>query len=171
MLLRRSNKTLYQMDIGDLSSMKNPYDGDDESYELSFINRKKELEEQITFLTNKYETDLEELEYIYFGYHSHYHQVINDLLNELNELNQKIYKFNPGEKAHLESQILINKKNLNDQLLSMKEKKLQLEKVYEDNLFCIRQEIFYMQIIYEQTVYKQPSKIDELTIAMENLSS
>jgi hypothetical protein len=156
----------YQEIVNELIFMKNPYDGDDESYELSFINRKKELEEQINLLNTKYETDLEELEYIYFGYHSHYHQTINNLLEQLNDTN---YIFNPGEKVYIESQILANKKNLNDQLIITKEKKIQLEKVYEDNVFSIRQEIFNLQIIYEQSLYYQIHKIDDLTISMKKL--
>jgi hypothetical protein len=152
----------------ELILMKNPYDGDDESYELSFINRKKELEDQINSLTNKYENNIEELEYIYFGYHSHYHQTINNLSQQLNEIN---YNFNPGEKTYIESQILVNKKNLNDQLIDMKEKKLQLEKIYEENVFSIRQEIFNLKIIYEQSLYYQIKKIDDLTMAMKKLSS
>ena len=156
----------YQENINNSNLYKDPYDSDDSSYELSIINRTKELDEQIDLLKDKYENDLEELEYIYFGYHSHYHQCINDLSRQLNE---SCYNSNPGEKAHTESQILINKKNLNDQLIITKEKKLNLEKVYEDNIYSLRQEKINLQILYEQSTYYHIKKIDGLTEAMKNM--
>lgn len=158
----------YGNDVNELSLAKYPFDLDDESYELAFINQKKELTEALDLITTKYENDIEELEYIYFGYHSHYHQVINDLLNQLNESG---YRFNPGEKVFIESQILVNKKNLNDQLIIIKEKKLELEKAFEDKIFSVKQQIFNLQIIYEQSLHYNIKKIDDLTMAMQKLSS
>ena len=158
----------YRNDINELSVVKYPFDMDAESYQLDFINRIKELAEEIDLLNTKYENEIEDLEYIYFGYHSHYHQAINDLSNQLHKNG---YKFNPGEKAHLESQILVNKKNLNDQLLSIKQKKLQLEIAFEDKLFSLKQETFNLQIIYEQSLHYHITKMDHLTMAMQNLSA
>ena len=130
----------YQEIVNELIFMKNPYDGDDESYELSFINRKKELEEQINLLNTKYETDLEELEYIYFGYHSHYHQTINNLLEQLNDTN---YIFNPGEKVYIESQILANKKKYNlikymKTMCFLSDKKYLIYKLYMNKVYIIK---------------------------------
>ena len=157
----------YNKSDSQIDPYKNPYDSDDESYELLFINRKKELEEQIELLNNKYETDSEDLECVYFGYHYHYHKFITELSSNLNTPN---YKFNPGEKAHIESQILTHKKNLNDQLIISKQKKIELEKAYEEQIYCLRSEILHIQIIYEQSLHYHIKKKDELAKAMENMS-
>ncbi len=152
----------------ELNCMKNPYDGDDESYELFIINRKKELSTEIDLLKEKYENDIEELEYIYFGYHAHYHQALNNLETELNQPN---YNFNPGEKAYIKSQILVNKKNLNDQFIIIKEKKIETEKKFEDKLFSLKQEILHLEMIYEQSLHYKIQQIEDITMSMQKLSA